>query len=122
MCLNYLSVNSLKFLSHIWADNRLFELYASRFVPLCLEFCLYDLLANLFIVSYCFRHIEQFNSERIEHLLNLLLMRQRDTGFYLRQDGLLIGGQHSVLDLVQDFASSLYYLVLECDKLCVSFS
>ena len=76
MCLNYLRVYSLEPFSHVWVDDRLFELDASRFVPLRLEFCLDDLLADLFVVSYCFSHVEQFNTERIEHLLNLLLMWQ----------------------------------------------
>ena len=122
MCLNYLSVYSLEPFSYNRLDNRLLELDTCRFVPLRLELCLDDLLANLFIVSYSFSHVEQFNTERIEHLLNLLLMWHCNTGSDLRQDRFLICWQHRVLDLVQDFASSLDYLILECDKLSVSFS
>ena len=57
MCLNYLSVYSLEPFSYNRLDNRLLELDACRFVPLRLEFCLDDLLANLFIVSYSFSHV-----------------------------------------------------------------
>ena len=122
MCLEHLIFDSLESFSHVRVDGRLAELDTCRFAPLCFKLSLDDLLANLFVVSHRFGHVEEFNAERIEHLSNLLLMRHGYTGIDLRQDRFLISGQHRVLYLVQDFAGSLYNLILECEELSVSFS